>query len=114
MGIPGVTVTVVEVNVYVEVLGCSVPGPLSRSGLDSSAAEDATANVTGAPELPEKVTDVPACTNALTAGLSEFSNTSTSASLSFAQINHGGAPSPNACAGRAGNVIARARAMSAT
>jgi hypothetical protein len=75
MATPGLAVTLVEVNVYEEVPGCSVPRLLSRSGLDSSAAEDATANVTGATELPEKVTGVPTPTNALFAGLSDASST---------------------------------------
>jgi hypothetical protein len=90
MRIPGVAVALVEVNAYVEFPGCNDPRPPSMSGLASSAAEDATAKVTGTSELPENVTDVPACTNALFAGLSDPSSESRFASLALPQIVPGG------------------------
>lgn len=90
MRTPGVAVAFVDVNAYDEVPGCSVPGPLSISGLDSNATEDATANVTGAPELPEKVTGVPTCTTAFTAGLNDASSDAKSAWPLLKQITHGG------------------------
>jgi hypothetical protein len=87
---PGLAVALVEVNAYIDVPGCSVPRLLSRSGLDSSALEEATANVTGTPELPVNVTGAPARTMALLAGLSDPSSMVMFAWTAPKQITSGG------------------------
>lgn len=60
----GALAATIEVNVYVgfDVVaagGCATPGPASTSGVESSDGEDATANVSGDDDSPEKVTELP-------------------------------------------------------